>query len=128
MAVQIIKSLAVASFDSIIKFIPGIDNQIELEVVAWQDVNIQPASATYSSISKSSPAGKYFTTQLSARLKNPISPSVVGIWKIELCSGEILILGTPDVPVKFDESYNLNIGRLNITHDSIMPPNKLIFA
>lgn len=126
MAVHIIKSMAFTPYHQVVSFVNKPDNTSEVEVVQWFDLDMHPTSGEISYASKENDAGTSYTINVAARLKNPIKQYRYGLLKIELCSGKELIVGTPDVPVSMLESSNLNLTRLNLTHNAIDPPYELI--
>lgn len=126
MALHIIKSLAFTPHHQVVSFLHTPDNKAEVEVMQWLDLGMYPTSGEISYASKENDAGTSYTINIAARLKDPIKQYRYGLIKIELCSGKVLIVGTPDVPVSMIENSNLNLTRLSITHNAAQPPLELI--
>jgi len=126
MAVELIQSLSYAKINEIISFQRNSDGSVLVEVTGWTDIPMNPASGEFSYTSRTDSAGISYTTSVGARLREHIGAIPECILKIILCSGRVLILGTPFVPVRGGESRSLTLNRLGIEHYSVDPAALLV--
>lgn len=126
MAIEIIKSIAFAPVNKVIEFIQQ-GHSVQSRAY-WKTIPMHVASGQLTSMSKQEAAGTAYTTNISVRLKESIGMLEHGIFKVELCSGRTLIVGTPDIPVRANENISLSLTSLSITHNSIDPPLELVLS
>ncbi|GAA4137877.1 hypothetical protein GCM10022216_14380 [Sphingobacterium kyonggiense] len=130
MKIQIISSLAYVEVKNITSYnlIPERNglSKVFLKVLFWKDIPMHLASGEMQIISKQHPAGTYYTCNISARLKVIFGTIPESLIKITLCDGRELILGTPFIPVKSDETRSLTNYLFSIQHNGIDPPLEMI--
>lgn len=127
MSTNIIHSIAFAPFYEVATFFATPDNKAEVVVSSWTDLEMHPASGELSWQSRNTDSGKVYTINASARLKGRLTVRDKGIMRIELCSGKVYIIGTPDYPISIDENTNINLTKISLSYTSYTPPLELAF-
>lgn len=72
-----------------------------------------------------SAAGESYDVTLSANLNEEIKKLTKGIYLVTLESGEVLIIGSADYPVKYNSDELLKEKSFDISHKSIQKPLKI---
>ena len=125
MALQIIQSLAYASIDQIISYYPFPSGSIEAQVTQWQEIPMYPTSGELATVSRTTESGTTYGSNISARIKSEFQLPDAAILKITLCSGEEYIIGSPDIPVRINQSLDITKApQITINHTSHIPPLK----
>lgn len=128
MAIQLIEAIFYAPIHSIISFESYPGNKVNVNVVEWKNIPMTPASAFLEYSSRQDSPGSSYDIAITARLKENIGLIPESILKVRLCAGKELIIGTPFIPVKSDETNNLSLTEFKINHSSISIPSELILS
>lgn len=126
MAIQIIESISFASVRDVLEFDKVPDLGVNVTVREWKDLAIHPASGDLSFNTRSDASGILYNIGIQARLKqNNLIPEE-GIFKIKLCSGKELIVGSPFIPVTPLQNSSLSLTSIRIDHISPTPPLEVL--
>lgn len=126
MAVQIIESLVFAEVRDVLQFDKMPENQVVVAVRTWKDLPIHPASGEMTFTSRTDAPGISYNISVSARLKESKGISDECIFKVKLCSGKELIIGSPFIPVIPLQNSSISLTSIQISHLSTCPPLELI--
>ncbi|WP_149525657.1 hypothetical protein [Sphingobacterium hotanense] len=126
MAIQIIESISFATVRDVLEFEKIPDKGVNVTVREWKDLAIHPASGDLSFNTKSDASGILYNIGIQARLKNNNPVGDECIFKIKLCAGKELIVGSPFIPVTILQNSSLSLTSIRIDHISPTPPLELI--
>lgn len=113
-----------APADQIVSWFQKKDTVQVQPYLPWILFPIYVASGDMTTSDKNDKAGKLYTVNISARLKEEVNIKELVIIKLNLCDGSSLIIGAPDIPVDLNQSSTLYLSTLSISYTGINPPLK----
>lgn len=121
---KIIESIQYAPADQIVSWFQKKDTVQVQPNLPWILFPIYVASGDMTTSDKNDKAGKLYTVNISARLKEEVNIKELVIIKVNLCDGSSLIIGAPNIPVDLNQSSTLYLSTLSISYTGINPPLK----
>jgi|SRR5690606_5631325 len=125
MPIEIIQSIEYAPINEVISYNEVPDGKVIVNA-NWKDIPIHRASGELNSSSRNDAPGTSHSTTLFARLKQNIGDIPLSLIKVTLCSGRVVIIGTPFLPAKAEGSVDRYLSIFSVNHRSIKPPLELI--
>lgn len=125
-SLNIITAVWYTTLKSVQSYNFNLSGSVKLEVTEWEPVNFIKGSPGFTIEDGYTKSGKQFTSSLSINLKESFPDPGPVMIRIEFQSGNILIIGDPDLPVRFETSESLLQKNLKISHKSWHYPYKLI--
>lgn len=124
-SLSLIKQISFAPIDKVTLFTKTSNDTVRVEA-SWITIPMYVTSGYLNSSTIQGASGSSYKASLSARLQKRIGVTPYCLIKVELCSGENLIIGTPDIPVRSSENVTLSMVKFDVNHNSIDPPLMLI--
>lgn len=120
--INIICSLKFTKLADVIRYIDNHDGTATLETSQLTTLPIYPGSARMTVSVDHIDGVEQFSTQITARLKEIIPTRCVGILVVEVCEDATYIIGTDDLPVRFQTTYSTTSKNLQISHQNTHIP------
>lgn len=123
---NIITDIHYAGKNEIISFNPGPSGSVRIEVAEWKQLEFVIGTISFSVKDDQTKSGLQYTASLSGNLKlNIINPGPV-IIKLQFDSGDSLVIGETDLPVRMELTQSLSQKSMKIQHKSWHYPYKVI--
>lgn len=122
---DIISSIQYSPLNKISNYqaLPG--NKVSVST-SWAKLPMHVSSADLQVVTRDDVAGTIYQTNINARVKDNINVPPPGIFKVELCSGKVLIVGSPDIPAILNKSNPLSVTSITIAYSTYHQPLELI--
>ena len=117
---NIIKEIYFAKVTDVLSYKQRTDvfGEVTIDTTQWQKINRSPAPATLTVAKRKTTAGDEFTSDISIALREPVIVPEPVVLRIDLCDGESLIVGSPELPVFIESNIQLISKQLSISHKS----------
>lgn len=108
----------------ITSFLTSLNGKVKIETSDWFPINIGFGRNTFN-VSNSFPSeGPLFHTTLNFPVLEKTVIIEPIILKVDFCEGESLIIGSPELPVRFESTHRLIGKNVQISHSSWHFPHK----
>lgn len=124
-SLNIITGISYASSRAIQSFNPSTSGNVRIATAVWKPVDYVIGSAGFTINEDKDKNGETYISNLSVNLRSSMADPGPVLVKIEFDSGEVIIIGEPDLPVRFEKNNSLTQKNLKIQHKSWHYPYKL---
>lgn len=119
---NLVASLTFHNLDQVTSYLAGSTGKVYLQTSGHSDIQFVKGALSFNCVSSSSSGGTIWTSTLSGNLKSIPADLSQGILILELESGEIVVVGEPELPVTLNITESLTQKSLQISHKSWHKP------
>jgi hypothetical protein len=123
-----IVNLQATRLDDIILYAHNPKGSGKIQSLKWHPIKLSMSGQSLAIDTEYTEAGPRYKIAANLRLKEQLSWDInYGIVLVaEFCGGEIRIIGTPNIPIRLENDWNLTQKRLSFTH--VTPVFPLIYT